>query len=149
MKNVCSKMVLLAGISGMIVLSNCSGGEKKSDNTVSAETDPMKNKGIGPVISLTLVAIDTAMAGEGKNIYNSKCTACHNPTQKLIGPPQKGVLEKRTPEWVMNMMLNPEEMLRKDPIAKQLLKEFNNVPMTPQGLTEDDARKVLEYLRTL
>src|SRR3990172_11233125 len=146
-----SKIFLsLFGITGIIALSNCtqSGGNNDSA-AITTETDPMKDKGIGPVTSLTLGAIDNAIAEEGKTIYNSKCTACHNPTQKLIGPPQKGVLDRRTPEWVMNMILNPQEMLDKNPIAQKLLKEYNNVPMTPQGLTEDDARKVLEYIRTL
>ena len=135
-------------LTGMFFLAACSQKNNESENSTEP-SDPMTNKGIGPVTSLALGTIDNAMAEEGKNIYNSKCTACHNPTQKLIGPPQKGVLERRTPEWTMNMILNPQEMLDKDPIAKQLLKDYNNVPMTPQGLTESDARKVLEYLRTL
>lgn len=139
-------------LSGIILFSNCSEGEKKSaiaSGSIEATIDPMKNKGIGPVTNLTLGPIDNSLAAEGKKIYDAKCTACHNPTQKLIGPPQKGVLERRTPEWTMNMILNPQEMIDKDPIAKQLLKEFNNIPMTSQGLTQEDARKVLEYLRIL
>ncbi|MEK6615234.1 MAG: cytochrome c [Bacteroidota bacterium] len=153
MKNVISKSfyVALFSLSGAIILSNCSESGSNNTNTTATvtESDSMKDKGIGPVTSLTLGAVDNAMAEDGKKIYESKCTACHNPTEKLIGPPQKGVLERRTPEWVMNMMLNPQEMLAENPIAKKLLKEYNNVPMTAQGLTEEDARKVLEYLRTL
>lgn len=141
-----------------IITSGCSQGSSvenaaPADEKLAAEeavpVDPMLNKGIGPVSSLTLGPLDEALAAEGKKIYDEKCTACHNPTQKLIGPPQAGVLERRTPEWIMNLILNPEEMLKSDPVAKQLLTEFNNVPMTNQGLTETDARKVLEYLRTL
>lgn len=153
MKHITSKTfyVALFYLTGAIILSNCSESGNNNTSTAEAvtETDPMKDKGIGPVTSITLGAIDTTMVAEGKTIYNSKCTACHNPTEKLIGPPQKGVLERRTPEWTMNMILNPQEMLDKDPIAQKLLKEFNNTPMTPQGLTEEDARKVLEYIRTL
>ena len=136
---------------GIIIFSNCSEiGKNNSSNTISvAEADPMKDKGIGPVTSVTLAALDSAMAEQGKTIYNSKCTACHHPTEKLIGPPQKGIFEKRTPEWIMNMMLNPQEMLDKNPIAQKLLKEYSNIPMTSQGLSEEDARKILEYLRTL
>lgn len=148
-------------ICGSVALSNCSGGNKPAANTGSsksaaapvsmvAETaDPMKDKGIGPVTTLPLAAVDQAMAAEGKKIYESKCTACHNPTTKLIGPPHKGILERRTAEWTMNMILNPQEMQDKDPIAKQLLKDYNNVAMTNQGLTQGDARKVLEYMRTM
>jgi hypothetical protein len=58
-------------------------------------------------------------------------------------------MERRTPEWIMNMILNPEEMIKNDPIAKQLLIDFNLAPMANQHLTQDEARKILEYFRTL
>ncbi|MEM7380656.1 MAG: cytochrome c, partial [Bacteroidota bacterium] len=53
------------------------------------------------------------------------------------------------PEWVMNMILNPDGMLKEDPIAKALLKEYDNSIMLNQNLSEEDARAVAEYLRTL
>jgi hypothetical protein len=48
----------------------------------------------------------------------------------------------------MNMILNPQEMVQKDPVAMELLKRYL-APMADQNLTEDEARKVLEYFRTL
>jgi mono/diheme cytochrome c family protein len=110
--------------------------------------DPMKNKGIGPVTSVELGPLDQAMADEGKLIYEEKCSACHKATEKYIGPAPVGILERRTPEWVMNMILNPEQMVAEDPIAKDLLKQFLS-PMANQSLTEEQARKILEYFRTL
>ena len=82
-------------------------------------------------------------------IYKEKCTACHKPYEKFVGPAPKGVLERRSPEWVMNMILNPEQMIKEDPIAKQLLIDNNLSPMANQHLTEEEARKILEYFRTL
>lgn len=117
---------------------------------VADANDPMQNKGIGPVKELVIPeTIDQDMAAKGKVIYEAKCTACHKPTEKFIGPPQKGLLDRRTPEWAMNMILNPEEMTQKDPIAKQLLIEANGAPMANQNLTEEEARQVLEYIRTI
>ena len=49
----------------------------------------------------------------------------------------------------MNMILDPEGMVIKDPLAKDLLIEFNGAPMANQSLTEEDARSVLEYFRTI
>jgi len=49
----------------------------------------------------------------------------------------------------MNMILNPEVMVKEDPLAKELMAEFNGAPMANQGLTEDQARSILEYFRTL
>ena len=49
----------------------------------------------------------------------------------------------------MNMILNPTEMLQKDPTAMSLLKEYNNVMMLNQNLTEDETRAIAEYFRSL
>ncbi|MDX1545135.1 MAG: cytochrome c [Christiangramia sp.] len=123
---------------------------KPPTSTSSESMIDMDNKGIGPVKNLELPAeIDQEMAAKGKVIFDSKCLACHKPDKKFIGPAPKGVLDRRSPEWVMNMMLNPEEMIMKDPIAKQLLVEHNGSPMANQNLTEEDARQILEYFRTL
>ena len=69
--------------------------------------------------------------------------------RKLIGPAMKGIYERRSPEWVMNMLLNPAEMLKQDPIAKALLEEYNNVMMLNQNLSKDEALAIAKYLRTL
>ena len=87
----------------------------------------LNNKGIGPIKNLDFPAdIDTDMAARGQEKFNAICVACHMAEQRMIGPAMKGVYERRSPEWVMNMMLNPNEMLKSDPIAKALLKEYNN-----------------------
>ena len=69
--------------------------------------------------------------------------------EESVGPAIKGILESRSPEWIMNMILNPTEMLQKDPIAKKLLAEYNNEYMYNQNLIEDEAREIIEYFRTL
>lgn len=110
----------------------------------------LSDKGIGPIKSLALAAeIDQAMATHGADVYKKMCTACHRPDKKFIGPAPQGILERRTPEWIMNMILNPEEMVANNPLAKELLIEFNGAPMANQNLTEADARAILEYFRTL
>ena len=108
------------------------------------------NYGIGPIADFQLPAeVNQAMADEGKVVYDAKCTACHKPDKQFIGPAPKGILAKRTPAWIMNMILNPEVMIQKDHIAKQLLIKFNGAPMANQNLTEPEARAILEYFRTL
>jgi mono/diheme cytochrome c family protein len=110
----------------------------------------LTNKGIGPIKSIALDAeVDQKMATHGADVFKKMCTACHRADKKFIGPPPTGILERRTPEWVMNMILNPDEMVKQDPLAKELLMEFNGSPMANQNLSEEDARAVLEYFRTL
>jgi mono/diheme cytochrome c family protein len=137
----------------------CGGGSKEASSEDAAPPksmveeasveDPMANKGIGPVTSITLGEVDSELAAQGMEVYNQMCTACHKADVKYIGPAPKGIMERRSPEWIMNMILNPVEMVEKDPIAKALLIEYNGAPMANQNLTEDQARAVLEYFRTL
>jgi cytochrome c len=122
----------------------------QTETILPSESIDLTNKGIGPITSLELPAeIDKEMVAHGKEIYAKLCTACHRPDRKFIGPAQNGIMTRRTPEWVMNMILNPEEMIQKDPLAKALLIEFNSAPMANQNLSQEDARAVLEYFRTL
>lgn len=133
------------------------GSYKKTESIKTSDATPTKtdaidlsNKGVGPVKNLELPAtIDQTMAAEGQELFKIKCTACHKPAKKFIGPAPLGVLERRAPEWIMNMILDPEGMVKNDPIAKQLLIKFNGSPMANQSLTEDEARSILEYFRTL
>lgn len=110
----------------------------------------LDNKGIGPIKNVTFAdEIDTELAAAGEKSFNTVCIACHMAETRGIGPAMKGVYERRSPEWVMNMILNPSEMLDKDPIAIALLEEYNNAIMTPSTLSEEEVRAVAEYLRTL
>lgn len=149
-------LILLTAIVAFV--SSCGGGQSTIDRIKEQSkiepADPFErwesNHGIGPITAFELPeAIDEALAVKGQEIYDAKCTACHKPEKKFIGPPPKGILTKRTPAWVMNMILNPEEMVQKDPMAKKLLMEFNGSPMANQNLTQEEARAVLEYFRTL
>jgi len=151
------KKVILSVLSlSLIFLISCGDDKSKKDSTEKkevkeevVEVDPMKNKGIGPVTSIELAdEIDQGLAKTGEEVYVKMCSACHKPNKRFVGPAPAGIMERRSPEWIMNMILNPEEMVQKDPIAKALLAEYLS-PMANQNLTEEEARAVLEYFRTL
>ncbi|UII81809.1 cytochrome c family protein [Flagellimonas sp. CMM7] len=126
---------------------------KSEDKKIQADEGvpvDLNNKGIGPIKNLEFSDdIDKEMAARGEAKFNAICVACHMVDQRMIGPAMEGVFERRSPEWVMNMIMNPDEMLREDPIAKALLKEYNNAIMLNQNLNEAEARDLVEYLRTL
>jgi hypothetical protein len=84
----------------------------------------------------------------GKNIYELKCQSCHKLTdEKLVGPGWKDVTKRREPHWIMNMITNVDMMLESDPEAQKLL-ELCLVRMPNQNITKEDARKVLEFMRS-
>ena len=123
---------------------------KTAEKVAASKHIDLTSKGVGPITSVELASeIDQTMVTHGADVYKKMCTACHRADKKFIGPAPTGILERRTPEWVMNMILNPDEMVQKDPLARALLIEFNGSPMANQNLSQEDARAVLEYFRTL
>ena len=163
------KILTLATLVALFI-SSCLDSKKKDNPTESetptteeVKTEPIKevatsekidlnaptldNKGIGPIKSVTLAAIDDTMVAKGKELFKINCTACHKFKKRYIGPGLNGITERRSPEWIMNMILNADEMLKKDPVAKALIAEYN-APMAQQQVSEEEARAILEYFRT-
>ncbi len=124
--------------------------EVKSEAAAEGVPVDLDNKGVGPITSVEFgETVDADLAAKGEKTFSTICIACHMAEQRMIGPALKGVYERRSPEWVMNMIMNPDRMLKEDPIAQALLKEYNNAIMLNQNLSEEDARAVAEYLRTM
>lgn len=132
-------------------LAACGGSADDSASAGNAApadglTAEQMEHGIGPISSVDVGPIDAALAAQGEGLFTTKCSACHQMDQRYVGPPLGDVTERRTPEYVMNMILNPEEMVQKHPEAKALLAQYMT-PMPNQNLSHDEARAVLEYLR--
>lgn len=152
-----------------LALVSC-GGDKKTDSIPSANStstttttetaapaasadansyDPKRGLGKWDASNVDVSKFDPAMAAEGKKIAEVKCTSCHKPTdEKLVGPGWKGITQRQTPHWIMNFITNPDPMINVDPeLQKQL--EICLVRMPNQGLSDTDARNVLEYMREI
>ena len=139
-------------LAGLLLVMGCGGqedgaGDDGAVQNASGLTEAQVAHGIGPVTTVSLDPVDESLAAAGEQIFKTKCSACHKFDTRYVGPPLGDVLARRTPEYVMNMMLNPQEMVEKHPDARQLLAEYMT-PMPSQNLTEADARALLEYIRT-
>ncbi len=125
--------------------------ETPKKEVASSKTDlnapTLDNKGIGPIKNVKIGAIDAKMVAKGKELFKTNCTACHKIKKRYIGPGLKDITKRRSPEWIMNMILNSTEMLEKDPVAKALIAEYN-APMAQQQISKEECRAILEYLRT-
>ncbi len=111
---------------------------------VSAETPA--DKGVGPVKEVKLGPLDPAMAKAGAAVFEQKCSACHKFDERYVGPALQGITQRRSPEYIMNMILDPQKMTTEDPEAQKLLGEYM-VQMTFQNVKESEAREILEYFR--
>ncbi len=78
--------------------------------------------------------LDAELAKKGEEIYVFKmyCLSCAG-RRETWARTHMGLFKRRTPEWIMNMILNPEEMAKNDPIGRGLLMKYNTV-MANQGL---------------
>lgn len=104
-------------------------------------------KGIGPYQEVELaVDIDADLAARGEATYDSLCAACHKFGERYVGPDLEGVTQRRSPEWILNLLLNTDEMLFNDDTAYELLAEYMT-PMPQLLFEEDQAFAVLEYFR--
>jgi mono/diheme cytochrome c family protein len=104
--------------------------------------------GIGPITEIVeLGDLDPEMAEAGEAVFTTKCSACHKLAERYVGPPLGDATTQRSATYIMNMILNPKEMYERHPEAKALLAEYLSF-MPDQNVTPEEARAVVEYLRT-
>ena len=116
----------------------------------SERANYLSNKGVGPITNVKLEdKVSITMANSGEKLFNQLCTSCHMVNEDYVGPAMSGILDRRSPEWIMNMILNPIQMLEEDPIAIELLEEYDFEYMYNQNLLEEEVREILEYFRLL
>lgn len=140
----------------LLTLAACGGGTAPSGPPGAAETTAATaDEGATPHVALfteadlKLGAIDPVMSEKGKTTYDVKCQACHSTgPNRIVGPGWEGLTSKRKPEWIMNMIVHTDAMLETDAEAQKMLEECL-VRMPNQNLSHDEAREVLEYMRTL
>jgi len=122
--------------------------ESSSPSTAAGLSADELKYGIGSIRDLDLDDdLDDDLVARGAEIFKTKCSACHKLDERYVGPPLGGVTERREPEYVMNMILNTDEMVARHPEVKALLAQYYT-PMPDQQLTDEDARAVLEYFRS-
>lgn len=148
------------GLASMMALvAACGGSGSTPTEKAAAKDEAAKTEAATPLPGMITAdqivppleegKIDQAMVAKGKEIYDVKCLSCHSlGTNRVVGPGWEGIMKQRTPEWIMNMILHTDAMLETDPEAQAMLEECL-VRMPNQNLTNEEARDVLEFMRTL
>ena len=154
-KDLSNPILFIGLIFTLIILTAC-GESTNQDPSKFSNTRPtgdmsafeMEN-GIGPVkTKITLGEIDKSLVAKGKIVFDTKCAACHKLDERYVGPAQRDVFKRRSPEYILNFMLNPEENYKRHPEAKKLLGEYLT-QMPNQNLTIDEAKAMLDYFRKI
>ena len=138
----------------MVSFIGCNSSDNKAENNAQTgtteETAVTKTKpSYGKIQHVDIKPeIDKAMAEQGLRIFDVTCTSCHKYDERYVGPPLRKVTQTRTPEYVMNMILDTETMIDNDDTVKCLLQEYM-LKMPNMQVDEKDARSVLEHLREI
>jgi cytochrome c len=138
---------------GLLLLSLAACGDPDAPPRDAVEEDGLSEfeleHGIGPFTEPVTLdePVDEELAARGEELFQFNCEACHMMEDRFVGPPLGDILDRRTPTFVLNMIMNPEQMAREHPVAQELLREYP-VIMPYQNITEEQALAILEYLRT-
>lgn len=145
--------IYACGGSGEPQKNNQSTSQTEATSSSSVETenpsyDPKRGEGKFTAENVKVdTKLDVKKAVEGEKIMGVKCSSCHKETaEKLVGPGWSGVTTRRKPEWIMNFISNPDPMIEKDPEVQAQL-EICLVRMPNQGLSDEEARNILEFMR--
>ncbi|WP_395052087.1 c-type cytochrome [Flavobacterium sp.] len=86
----------------------------------------------------------------GKELFNSKCAACHNLDNKMTGPALRGVTGRHKKEWFYPWIKNSSAMIKSgDPDAVKLWEEYKPSVMTAfPELSNTDIDNILAYTDT-
>ncbi|PVW11820.1 c-type cytochrome [Marixanthomonas spongiae] len=125
------------------------GSQEVDSSKIMHINRPDKAKtGVGPIKEKVELGmhIDQEMAAKGEKLFKRECSTCHEIHDSNKGPALGGVLQERSPQWVMNMILNPGGMIEHNVQVKAMKAEYEYT-MVDMDLTEEEARQIVEYLR--
>ncbi len=122
------------------------GGVTPDNPAGETVTPHHQDRGIGPVKELNLKPIDPKLVDEGDRIFGRECAMCHDLDHPMVGPALRDVARRRSPEFIMNFLLNTVVMEKRDPAARKMVKEYR-MAMPKEFLTRKQARALLEYFR--
>ena len=143
------KTIVLIGCF-LVIVSSCGNPDRSSDsNLENAEISAFEiENGIGPFTEIIrLEDYDAELAQKGRQLFNSKCLSCHNKDNRLLGPAYGTWLQDRSVEYIMNFTMNPIENVQKHPTGSALKIEYM-IEMPDQDISRDEARSIIEYLRS-
>lgn len=85
----------------------------------------------------------------GENLFNNNCAACHSTSDEtLVGPGLKNISERRSFQWIVKWIHNPQKVLKSnDKYANELFQKFNQAQMPAfSNLSEKDIKDILAYI---
>ncbi len=86
---------------------------------------------------------------DGKALFTTRCTSCHNVNKQVTGPALAGVTERHNLDWIISFVLSSQTLVNKgDTAAVALFNKYNKITMPDQkDLSANDVKNILEYIK--
>lgn len=159
MRRIAACLLILA--TGTFALFGCGGGNDQTAGSpplpsTTPTPTPAETTAVTPLPTESKydtgprageAPVNAALAASGEKVFQTKgCPVCHGFGKKVTCPDLVGVSMRRTAKWMEEQILHPEIMVKEDRIAAELKTQYV-LPMTNQGLTPEEARSVIEFLK--
>jgi len=132
-------MKLIVSLVLFLFFYSCETNEKK-------EIVIAKNPhGIG-IEKLELKPINDSIMKLGAELFKVKCSQCHTMEYKNTGPDISDLLAYRKKEWLVNFLLNKDEMLQRDSLALITVQKYDTI-CSANITSKTEALELLEYFR--
>jgi len=142
------RQVLALALAVSALAAGCGGAAKNESASAGAAGASASESKYDAGPRAAEAPVDAAMAAHGEELFKTKgCSACHAFGARLSGPDLAGVASRRTADWMEHQILHPEVMTKEDPISRQLMATYA-LQMPNQGLTPDEAKAVIEFLKS-
>lgn len=84
----------------------------------------------------------------GKRLWEGNCTSCHAVSAEVVvGPGLKGILERRTIEWLIPWVKNSQAVIKSgDKYAVELFAKYNKSVMTSFNFKDDEIKAIFAYV---
>lgn len=99
------------------------------------------------LISLHVLA-QAVSAAKGKEIFTTRCTACHSIATEVVGPALKDVGKRRSEQWIIAFVHSSQTVIKSgDAVAVKLFDSHNRTVMPDQtDLSAGDIRNIIAYI---
>lgn len=85
----------------------------------------------------------------GKKLFVNNCIQCHDVTQDKNGPKLAGVMQRWNNDTarIISYIRNSQEVIKTDPYAAKLYKDWSSMVMPPfPNLSDYEIKQILEYI---
>ncbi len=91
-----------------------------------------------------------APASDGKEIFTTRCTSCHNVNKELTGPALANIDQRRSIDWIIKFVRSPLSVVKGgDTYAVNLYNKYNKIVMPDHpDLKDEDIRSIVEYIKS-